>query len=237
MRRALSILVAAGIICVCGAAVLAEDLFKAADTTDKEPAKAASGPVDLKSGMVPALYSRLIPPIEARVAEGRKREEQYSEENSKEEGKRNPALCLRLQDMAAGSYTGAALLARKAMATAPDEFKAAIQEQYEKPNIQRAIDLYTLLAMSAHEKRDFKTAALFYKKILALDPNHEATKAAMTQLAEEYRTAMQQQKTTGGRSAGGGGDDDPKKSWEQTDYGAGNYSGGYSNWKNYGGTW
>ena len=141
-------------------------------------AAAATG--DLKSQLPEARYNRIAKPIEAKVAEADRALALINKENEKPAEKRNAAAIISLKERQASFYLGAALAARLGTAqVAKPELKAAVLDQFEKPNKQKAIDLWNELAVAAAEKKDFAKAEAYCKRILAIDPENQPAKDAL----------------------------------------------------------
>jgi len=182
-----------------------------------EAADAAGGASDLKTQMEPAHYARAIKPIEAKIQAAQGAMKPYEKEMEKPEGKRNQKLLLACKDRAATMYLGAALAAKKAIGMVKDEGqKAAIKEQYEDPNNQKAIDILLEIAAAAQEKNDLRTAVAYYKRILAVDKENAQAKEGLTRIAEQLKQAQADAKKSGNK----GGASEEKKSWEQEDHSA-----------------
>jgi hypothetical protein len=145
---------------------------------------------DLKSELAPDVYERIVTPINAKVAEARTAIELIKKENEKPADKRNPAAIISLMERESSFYIAAALAARQgaAQVNLPEQ-KAAIIEQFEKPNRQRAVGILSEIASIAAQQRDFNRAAALYKRILAVDPEDQAAKDALKVVLEEAKNA------------------------------------------------
>ena len=115
---------------------------------------------------------------------------------------------------------------RRGFQSQAEKLKAALKEQYEEPNKQKAIDIYLGLALDAHTGGDLKGAVAYYVKILSIDRENTEAKSALAKLADQYQQAIKDSKRAGSK---GGGSDDNDKPWDTEDYsGAGRgYSGGW----------
>ena len=187
-----------------------------------KPAEAVA-PGDLKE--LPN-YDRIVKPIEVKVEQAQKAMEPYQKEMEKPLEKRNTALLNACKVRAAQAYMGAALEARKgiSMVKTP-EHKAAITEQYEKPNQQKATEIYIELAAEAYEKKDVRTAVGMYKQVLTIDKDNQTAKDALIKIQQEMAEASKNGKSSG--SKGGGGDE--QKPWDREDYkGTGRTDGKWS---------
>jgi len=164
-------------------------------------------PGDLKADLSPAQYARIVKPIETRMAMAAKAMEPYEKEMQKPEAKRRQALLIACKEQAASHYFAASASARRGIPLVrKDSLKAALKEQYEEPNKQKAIDLYLELALDAHTGGDLRRAVGYYRQILAIDPENAQAKNALLKLAEQYRQAMKDARKPGGK--GGGSDED-----------------------------
>jgi len=177
----------------------------------------STGPVDLKAELDKVAYSRLVKPIEAKVQAAEKAMELHDKEMQKPVDKRNPRLLLACKERAATFYVGASLAAKQAANRHRDErIKNAIKEQFQKPNDQKAIDIYLELAMKAQEANDMRRAVAYYRRILQIDKGNDQAKEALTQIAKQLQENARTGK--GGRSTGGGGsEDEPKDRWKRDD--------------------
>jgi hypothetical protein len=213
-RTWLAILAGLAVLGLAAGAQAADGLWageeKKADDAAGDAAGGATG--DLKTDLGSVLYKRAIEPIEAKLEMAAKQMELYDKENGKDAEKRNFVLMMKLKQQASEAYLGAALAAKKAvgMVSKPEQ-KKAIEDQYEKPNQQKAIDIKLELAATAHEKGDLRTAVGLYKSVLTLDKDNAAAKDALTRIMQEAKEA---QAKAGSGSKGGGSDDDTK-SWER----------------------
>lgn len=182
---------------------------------DSNKAGDSAAPADLKAELSPSQYDRVVKPIESRLAQAEKAMEPYQKEMEKPEGKRDEAVLVRAKEQSAACYASAAAAAKKALSLVKTEGqKAALRSQYEEPSRQKAIDIYLGLATSASGKGDLRKAISYYKMILALDPENADAKAALTQLAEQYKQALKDSKPSGNK----GGGSETKRSWDREDY-------------------
>jgi hypothetical protein len=197
----------------------------------KEGADAGGAGGELKAALGAAHYDRLIKPIEAKVDQAAKIMEKYTKEKEKPAEKQNQGLLSGLKEQAAGAYLAASLAAKKAVGSVKnEEQKAAITQQFDDPNRQKAIDIYLELASEAMEKKDIRKAAAYYKKVLSIDKDNATAKEALTKLDRELKEAAKTNK-----KSGKGGSDEEKKSWESKDYGK---TGRDNDWSRAGrGTW
>ncbi len=170
---------------------------------------------ELKTALGAAMYDRLIKPIEVKVDQAAKIMEKYTKEKEKPAEKQNLALLAACREQAAGTYLAASLAAKKAVgAVKNEEQKAAITQQYDDPNRQKAIDIYLELASEAMDKKDVRKAVAYYKKVLAIDKDNTTAKEALTKLEQDLKEAAKTNK-----KGGKGGSSDDEKSWDRKDYG------------------
>lgn len=222
-----------GSVAVC----LGEDIpWKAFNGTAKSQESVAPG--DLKAELSTVQYARVVKPIETRIDMATKAMEPYEAEMQKPEEKRRQSVLVKCKTRSAEYYLAASYSAKKAARlVGKDSLKAALKEQYEEPNKQKAIDIYLELALDVHTGGNLRAAVYYYKKILSIDPENADAKEALTKLAEQYRQAMKDAKKSGSK---GGGKDGKEHSWDNEDWkgtGRGDY-GDYGNWRNYsGGVW
>lgn len=180
----------------------------AAATPAAPAAGEAAAPGDLKTELSQADYKSLVKPIEDKVALAEKAMENYNKTKEKLGDKAKPGELNNIKEAAINMYLGASLAAKQAAGrTKKDTVKAALAEQFEKPNKQKAVDMMMEMATEALAKmpKDFKLAAGLYKKVVAVDPQNEAVKEAMKQLEADYTEAMKTQAKVGAK--GGSGDD------------------------------
>jgi len=186
--------------------------WKAFGGTSKSEGSVAPG--DLKAELSPAQYARVVKPIETRIALAKKAMEPYEKEMQKDAEKRRQHVLIKCKERAASCYLSASYSAKKAVRLVKkDSLKAALKEQYEEPNKQKAIDIYLELALDAHTEGNLRRAVGYYKQILKIDPENADARDALTKLAEQYRQALEDAKKGG--SKGGG---ETEKPWDQTDY-------------------
>lgn len=238
-RFALVALVGIFALAMATACRAAEVPWKAADGEKADKADAAAegagdakeGGGELKAALGAAQYDRLIKPIEAKVDQAAKIMEKYTKEKEKPAEKQNQGLLSACKEQAAAAYLAASLAAKKAVGSVKnEEQKAAITQQFDDPNRQKAIDIYLELASEAMEKKDIRKAAAYYKKVLSIDKDNATAKEALTKLAQELKEAGKTKKG----SKGGGSDED--RSWDSKMYGKGNR--GYDRWSDPGkGVW
>ena len=218
MHRLVTVALAS--LCILGSTVAAEaadDPWKK-DDADKEGAEAA-GAVDLKSELSQVQYRRLINPIESKLEDAAKTMKVYEKEKAKPADRQNPRVLLGCKQRAATFYVGASLAAKNAVNRLRDErLKNAVMKQYQKPNEQKAVDVYLELAMKAQDEGNVRGAIGYYKRILKFDKDNTDAKQALAKIAKELQ---QKARTgTGGKSTGGGTEDE-RRSWERDD----DYSG------------
>ncbi len=224
MNRVLPLMLCAALLCTGAVAVRAEGVpWK----TDDKPKDAAAPAGDLKAELPAAQYNRIVKPIEAKLASAEKIMAAYEKEMQKPAEKRNQRLLVGCKTRTAEAYLGAALAAKKGLnMVKKDSHKEAIKNQYEEPNREKGIAIFLDLATSAHDRGDFRMAAGFYKRILAVDKENSDAKEGLVKIVKEIQQAARDAKTSG--SKGGGSDD--KKSWDRDDHSRtgrndGNWSG------------
>ena len=177
-------------------------------------AVASTAPGDLKAELPPAQYSRVVKPIEAKLAAVEKIMKVYDKEMEKTAEKRSERLLLSCKARAGEAYLGAALAAKKGLNLVKKEsHKAAIKQQYEEPNRKKAIDIFLELATAAHDKNDVRTAVAYYKRILAIDKQNAQARKGLTKIAQQIQESKKSGKKKGGKGTGG-------------DFGGGNFGGG-----------
>lgn len=219
------------------ATCLGKDIpWKAFNGTAKSQESVAPG--DLKAELSAIQYARIVKPIETRIDMATKAMEPYQTEMQKPEEKRRPSVLVKCKARSAECYLAASYSAKRAARlVGKDSLKAALKQQYEEPNKQKAIDIYLELALDAHTDSNLRAAVYYYKKILSIDPENADAKEALTKLADQYRQALKDSKKPGSK---GGGRDGKEHSWDNDDWtrtGRGDYSD-YGNWRNYsGGVW
>jgi len=178
--------------------------------TGEDPkAVASAAPGDLKAELPPAQYSRVVKPIEAKLAAVEKIMKVYDKEMEKTAEKRSERLLLSCKARAGEAYLGAALAAKKALNLVKKEsHKAAIKQQYEEPNRKKAIDIFLELGTLAHDKGDLRMAVGYYKRILAIDKQNAQAKEGLTKIAQQIQESKKSGKKKGGKGTGGdfGGD-------------------------------
>ncbi len=177
--------------------------WKASGATDAS-AEAAG---DLKAELPPAQYRRVMKPIEAQIALAEKAMEPYNKEMEKPEEKRRQALLIKCKERAAACYLGASTAAKSALRLVKkDSHKAAIKQQYEQPNKEKAIDIYLELALDAHASGDLRRTVGYYKRVLSLDRENTQAKQGLIKLAEQYKQAMKDRKKGGSKGGDMDGD-------------------------------
>jgi len=212
MKR-LRVMVAVVVGLSCAAAVLAADIPWKAEKGAKESAAAAS--VDLKAELPPAQYNRIVKPIEAKLDAAQKYMTTYDKEMAKAAEKRNERLLVNCRTRAAENYLGAATAAKRGINMVKNEtHKAAIKQQFEEPNRNKAIDMFLELATSAHARGDIRMAVAYYKRILAVDKENAEAKEGLVKIAQALKEAAQAGKRSGSRTSGG----DDRRSWDREDY-------------------
>ena len=176
--------------------------------------------VDLEAKLGKAAYKRLVAPIQAKLKLAETALAAHNKEMQKPVDKRNPRLLLACKERAATAYLGASLAAKMAANRQRDPaVKQAILETFQKPNQQKAIDIFLELASKAQEANNTRMAVAFYKRILQIDKENAQAKEALTQIAKR----LQQEAASGRRTSGskGGGTSYERRSWERDD----DYSG------------
>jgi tetratricopeptide (TPR) repeat protein len=219
----------------------AEGLFKDDPAKKDDPAAKAAAPAAGQAEPAVAEGKDLLPAaakkvIDDKVAMAEKMLQAAKEELAKPEGKANLKNADGYKIRAYGFYIGAMLEARKAAASArKKEDKAAITEQFEKPNKEKAIEILLGLAGAAADKKDFRTAAQYYNEVLKLDPDNVTAKEKLKALAEQAKANPKDTKSSGSK---GGGDstnrNDPSKGADGSRTGGqkrpGDYTGGSGRW-------
>ena len=229
MQRILLVALVAGLVLAVGPRASAAGVpWKKGD----DNGAAAAG--DLKEQLGEAQYTRVVAPIEAKLKMVTKTMEAYEKEMQKPIDKRSERVLLGCKQRAATFYIGAAMAAKQAASRNRDQaVKAGIIEQFQKPNEQKAIDIYLELAMKAQDAGDIRTAVGFYKRILSVDRENSQAKDALTKIAKDMNEAARAGKASGNK---GGGDDDgdKNKSWKRNnDYsgtGGKHYDSGRGSW-------
>jgi len=232
MQRLL-IVALAGLVVLGGtvAAGAADVPWKKGDAKKDEGAK-ATGPVDLKAELNTVQYNRLIKPIEAKLEAVDKTMKVHDKEMEKPVGRQNPRILLACKERTANFYLGASLAAKNAAnRLREDRLKNAVKAQYQKPNEQKAIDIYLELAMKAQDDGNVRAAVGYYQRILKVDRENTQAKEALAKIAKE----LQQKARTGtGSKSTGGGSEDERRSWERDDdysgTGGKHYDGGRPGW-------
>jgi len=192
-----------GVFAVAGtlAAAAADVGWKTGDDS-KQVASVAPG--DLKAELSPAQYSRVVKPIEAKLAAVEKIMKVYDKEMEKTAEKRSERLLLSCKARAGEAYLGAALAAKKGLNLVKKEsHKAAIKQQYEEPNRKKAIDIFLELGTLAHDKGDLRMAVGYYKRILAIDKQNAQAREGLTKIAQEVQESKKSGKKKGGKGTGG----------------------------------
>jgi len=172
----------------------------------KDAAAEPSASVALEAELPPNQHARLIKPIEAKLSAAAEAVKAYAKEQTKPVGRRNARLLLACKQRAATYYLGAALAARKAVnRLREDRLKQAVREQYQRPNEQKAVDIYLQLAEKARDEGHVREAVGYYKRILKIKGDHARAKEALAEIEKEPR----QKPRTGSTNPGGGSDDEP----------------------------
>jgi len=180
---------------------------------DAQPAGDGAS-VNLKETLTPALYARLIKPIEAKQGAIAKTQEAYDKEMEKPVDKRDERRLVALKQSMATAHLGAALAAKQSVARArEDNIMGAIKAQYQDPHQQQAISIFDELARKAYELGDVRTAVALYKRILQVDNENADAKAALEKIAQDIKSGNVPGQPGGSR--GGGSDDHNPRSWER----------------------
>jgi tetratricopeptide (TPR) repeat protein len=185
------------------ASVRGEGIFKEEPKKD-EPAAAApaagekaAAPAETKS----ELPARTVTAIEASVARAEKLLQFVQTEMAKDEAKRNVTKAQEARMQAANAYLQAAQQAKAAIASLKEDQRAGASEQYDKPNRQKAIDIYMELAQAAMERKDYNRAKALYAQVVKLDPENAAAKEALKKADQDAKAAAKEGKSG---SKGGG---------------------------------
>jgi len=218
----------------------AEGLFKD-DAKKDEPAAKAAEPAAGQAAPAVAEGKDLISAtvkkrIDDKVAMAEKMLQAAKEELAKPEGKADVKKADGLKLRASQQYYGASLDARAAAAAAKKDDKAAISDQFEKPNKEKAVEILLGLGDAAAAKKDIKGAVAYYKQVLNIDPENATAKDKLKALAEE--AARANAKDPKGTGSKGGGDNtnryDPSKAADGSRTGVpknpGDYKGGAGHW-------
>jgi tetratricopeptide (TPR) repeat protein len=166
---------------------------KAAATGDK-----AATPAETKS----ELPAKVLKAIEDTVAKAEQLLQASQAELAKEEAKRNVTKAQEQKLLAANMYVRAAMQAKAAIAALKEDQRAGLSDQYDKPNRQKAIDIYMELAQAAVDKKDYNRAKSLYLQVLKIDPENTAAKEALKKLEADMKAAAKE-KASGSK---GGGD-------------------------------
>ncbi|HUU92615.1 MAG TPA: hypothetical protein VM238_15560 [Phycisphaerae bacterium] len=167
----------------------------------------------LKGDLPPAQYSRVVNPIEAKVALAEKAMELYEKEMEKPAEKRRAAMLISYKEKASAAYYQVALAARKAIKMVKkEEHKAEIKATYEDPNLSKATEIPLGFASEAQNKGDVRTAVGYYKRVLAMDPNNPVATAALEKIAR----TMQKTQEKGPKERDKKKDDKDTPSWKRT---------------------
>jgi hypothetical protein len=203
--------VLAGIVMLGGAAAVHAAGVPWAQNKDEDAAGAGSA--DLETALGQAQYNRLVSSVEAKLKMSEQAMQAHNKEMEKPIDKRNERLLLACKERAATGYVGAALAAKQAAARHRDEaVKAAIQEKFQKPNEQKAIDIYAELALKAQDAGNVKMAVAYYRRILGIDAENAQAKEALVQIAKQIQEAG---RTGAAGGSKGGGSEDTRRSWER----------------------
>lgn len=218
----------------------AEGLFKD-DVKKDEPAAKAAEPAAGQAAPAVAEGKDLISAavkkrIDDKVAMAEKMLQAAKEELAKPEGKADVKKADGFRVRASQQYYGASLDARAAAASAKKDDKAAISDQFEKPNKGKAVEILLGLGDAAATKKDIKSAVAYYKQVLNIDPENATAKDKLKALAEE--AARANAKDPKGTGSKGGGDTtnryDPSKAADGSRTGVpkhpGDYTGGGGHW-------
>ena len=218
----------------------AEGLFKD-DAKKEEPGAKAEAPAAGQAEPAVAQGKDLLSAavkkrIDDKVAMAEKMLQQAKDELAKPEGKADVKKADGFKLRASQQYFGASLDAKAAAASAKKDDKAAISEQFEKPNKEKAIEILLALGDAAAGKKDIKSAVAFYKQVLNIDPENVTAKDKLKALAEE--AARANAKDTKGTGSKGGSDstnrNDPSKGADGSRTGGqkrpGDYTGGSGRW-------
>lgn len=192
-----------GVFAVAGtlAAAAADAEWK---TGEAPQAGASAAPGVLKAELPTVQYNRVVKPIEAKLAAVQKIMKVYDKEMEKTAEKRSERLLLSCRARAGEAYLGAALAAKKALNLVKKEsHKAAIKKKYEKPNREKAIDIFLELGALAHDKGDLRRAIAYYKRILAIDKQNTQARDGLTKIAKEVQDSKKSAKKKGGKGTGG----------------------------------
>lgn len=197
-----------------------------------EPAAQPEAAAEAKDVLPAANKKRM----EDKIAMAEKMLQAAKAELDKPEGKADLKKADGFRLRASQFFLGASLEAKTAAAaTRKEDQKAAIAEQFEKPNKQKAIGILLELAAAAHEKKDIRTAVGLYKEVLKIDPENVTAKEKLEAIQEELKNAPKDTKASGSK---GGGDNtnrndpskDPSGSRTGIPKNAGDWRGGKGNW-------
>jgi hypothetical protein len=181
--------------------------------------------------VTPTAQDRLIKAIQAQVTLAENFMKQFTDEMAKPEKKRNPAAAMTFKLRSAQSYLQAAQVAHNGGLQLKKDEQQAFFDQYDKPNREKAINLFLELAGIAHEAKDYPDAVALYRTVLGADPKNEAAAAALKLIDAELKAAAASQP---GQPTGTGGSNQvngttkPYQTWK------GDYTG-YSTWHGWGG--
>jgi tetratricopeptide (TPR) repeat protein len=217
----------------------AEGLFKD-DAKKEEPAAKAAAPAagQAEPAVAPAkdlLSAAVKKRMDDKIAMAEKMLQAAKDELAKPEGKADVKKADGFKLRASQQYYGASLDAKAAVASAKKDDKAAISEQFEKPNKDKATEILLALGDAAAAKKDIKGAVAFYKQVLSIDPENVTAKDKLKALAEE---AAKANANTKGNGSKGGSDStnryDPSKAADGGRTGVpkhpGDYTGGGGHW-------
>lgn len=199
---------------------------------NEEDAVAPATLDEVKEEVGEARYQRIVGPIESKMALAEKAMEPYNKEMEKPADQRRAALLQKCKVRSAQMHEAAAKAAKRAaFMLQKKSHRAAIEEEFEKPNRRAAARIYLELSRDAHTGGDLRQAAILCKKALAADPENADAKQLLKQLADEYRQAARDRRNRSG-STGGGSED--KKSWEWD--ADSDHNRDWGDWRNYGGS-
>jgi tetratricopeptide (TPR) repeat protein len=212
----------------------AEGLFKDDAKKDEPGAKAAAPAAgQAEPAVAPAkdlLSAAVKKRIDDKVALAEKMLQAAKDELAKPEGKADLKNADGYKIRAYGFYIGAMLEARKAAASAKKDDKAAISEQFEKPNKEKAIEILLALGDATAAKKDIKSAVAYYRQVLSIDPENVTAKDKLKALAEE--AARANAKDPKGTGSKGGSDStnryDPSKGPDGSRTGVPKHPGDYT---------
>jgi len=155
------------------------------------------------TGLDPKI-AKAVKPVEDQIAQAEKVMKLYNDEMAKPDDKRNVGTANGYKMSAARFYLAAALKAKNVGAQfSKAEDKQTILDQFEKPNREKAVQLFLELADAAHQKKDLNSAVSLYKQVLTIDPQNAAATAGLKQIDDEAKAAKAG--GTGPKSSGASG--------------------------------